>query len=532
MPELPRYQDRNNLPDTRSAQAQTDVSQATRVSRAAEEATQRVQAASVAFMKLDMANETTTAKVKAAQGISTMSQDIEQNPGDWTPERVQETLREIEADASAGFTYQEARDQFSMDYKLTSITVGTQANTAIRTYKINQRKVNEELEIESAYLAGKEAREATLDSILATSLDIGMYKGEAEAVAKRDATLKAWEVRDIKNTAETNPELALQMIEQMEHNQQNAELKDSLRKTVMSMKNKNEYQRELATRKAETESDNNLYAAWQNGNLTQSLIEQEKQANPFMSEALQKKWEAVHASKKALTGSSEGTEYMDKLSRLMALTDYKRGTDLKKRGLDPQDYREILQIKLDALEANANGTLVGEEFDGVMDIITEATTDNKKFMKNYSHYATILEQSRKWANAVSANIRFNQQQGMTVRTGADIAALRQGGLTADPDSLAMEIFNAFLVGGTDEDKAKQKLMSGKRVNPDELNKVFESVKYRMDERIAKSYYAINKNQAGVEYVQIDGGGFEVLGYANGSPLVDFKEINQSRKNNA
>ena len=525
MPILPRYSQKSTLPDAQSTGAQVDVQQSTRVQRAGSEVIQQVSAANEMFMKLKMANEVSEAKIQSAQKMGEMQMDVDENPQDWTPERVKSRLSEIGNEANSGFSFQEGQNSFSNDYKLAAIASEVKSNHTIRAYQIANRQINQNTEIETVYNLNPEHRSNSLNRILKESLDLGMYHSTDETDAVELDQEKKWEIRDINNTAVTDPEKAATMIEAMKYNTDET-IKNELRANNASMKTKVAYQKALATAKASAESDSELYEAYQADALTVPFVDAAIERNPTMDASIAKKWKDVAASKQALTGSSNGRDYNSIMADFMKMLGSKgktlTPTNLRKEGFGADEYKKLLQLKGELLDKNKRGEIVGKEFTGMMSFFQYSLDENKKFMEKYAYFSTAFERAQLWGRKVAASTSADISMKRSDRSYADVADLqRQGTIRGNGDNLSMDVFNKFLQTQRMGDKLKK--ITGED-SIAEMDKALNSVFALYDKKIAENFYDIKTSPDGKEWVQYDGGSFEVKGYSNGSPMVNWKEI--------
>src|SRR5210317_1449394 len=113
MPSLPRGTQRSNLPDQKTTQARLDPQVASSTARAVGDLADKVNAASETFLKLDIANQVSEAKIKTADAIAQFNDEIMDNPDAWEKEGlVADRLEQIGAEAGSGLSYAAAQDTF------------------------------------------------------------------------------------------------------------------------------------------------------------------------------------------------------------------------------------------------------------------------------------------------------------------------------------------------------------------------------------------------------------------------------------
>jgi hypothetical protein len=258
------------------------------------------------------------------------------------------------------------------------------------------------------------------------------------------------------------------------------------------MKTKVAYQKKLAAAQATASADTDLFQAYQEGALTVPYVDAAIERTPFMDKAIAAKWKAVAASKAALTGSSDGRYYSSIMSDFMGMlsSGAKKLTakELREENFSDKEFLKVLQLKGELLDKNKRGEIIGDEFTGMMKFFQYSLDENKNFMKKFSYFATAFERTQLWGRKVSAQMTGNIKLKRLDRSYADVVDLQQTGPV--------------------KDKA--------------LNSVFAIY----DKKIAENYYDIKTSPDGKEWVQHDGGSFEVKGYSNGSPMVNWKSINK------
>ena len=525
MPELPRYSQKSTLPDSRSTGAQVDVNQTTRVTRAAGDAVQKIGAANEMFMKLKMANEVSEAKIRSAQKMGEMQIDIDQNPQDWTPEKVSGRLTEIGTESSSGFSFQAGKDSFANDYKLAAIASEVKSNHTLRAYQIENRGINQAAEIETVYGLDPVPRSGALKRILKESRELGMYHSTEATDAIALEQEKKWEIRDINNTAVTDPDTAATMIEAMTHNTDET-VKNELRATNAAMKTKVNHLKALAAAQASAASDTDLFEAYQQDALTVPYVDASIERNPLMDKVVADKWKKIAASKASLTGASNGRDWnrmMAEFTSMLNSNDAKSlaPAKLRKEKFNAKEYLKVLQLKGELLDKNARGEIVGDEFKGAMKFFNYSLEENNEFMKKYSYFATAFSRAQLWGRKVTASMSADIASKRLSKSYADVVDLGlEGPVKDNGDNLAMDVFNAFLM--SQEMGSKLKKIKGES-NLAEMDKALNSVFAVYDKKIAENNYDIKTSPDGKEWVQHEGGSFEVKGYSNGSPMVSWNE---------
>jgi len=186
MPELPRYQDKNTLPDAKPVQAKIDPKTASSVARAGADLAGKASAGIEQFAKLEMANQNSEAKIKTAEGVAKLNEDIQNDPEAWDSIKVQDRLSEIENEASEGISYVQGQNDFKETFGIARVTAQVQADHALRGYQITKNKAYEKVQKEYiGTVTDPKNREILLDEMLQDSVKAGTrIQGEVEAAKK------------------------------------------------------------------------------------------------------------------------------------------------------------------------------------------------------------------------------------------------------------------------------------------------------------------------------------------------------------
>jgi len=216
MPDLPRYQQRGTLPEQKTSMASKDIKTESSVSTAVGTLADKVAVGMEQFAKIKMANEESTAKIRAAEGIAKFNEDLTNNPTKYTPQEITNQLTDIGMSASEGMTFEIGKNEFMAEYGIMKIQAQVRANAAVRGFQITQYQELTKVNRKAYQELAPAVREAKLDVELAEGRDLGAYGSDEMVKNVKTLQMREYEKNDVYNTAPSDVKKALKMVDEME----------------------------------------------------------------------------------------------------------------------------------------------------------------------------------------------------------------------------------------------------------------------------------------------------------------------------
>jgi hypothetical protein len=256
--------------------------------------------------------------------------------------------------------------------------------------------------------------------------------------------------------------------------------------------------------------NNDVTKMYQSGELTMARLNAIKQENPYIfGDTQYKAWKKVLESAGSIFGNTKSFEYngiVQSISELVKETD---PTKLKKKNKS-HEFDDILAIKAEAITKLAEGSLTSEEFNKLDKIFEAVTTENKNFQKKYMIHATVLDHMAEYANEIT---RKNYSNSITADTVTPLEEYTS--------NATMQLYRAYI------DNIAPNGRLPKIDTPEERQQILEraeKIKTAVSKEIALQIYDISTDAGGIdEYVRHNGSYYKVLGYPDGSPMVDYTE---------